>query len=76
MANRKAKLMSRIAGVLLYLVAAVLVPLNVGCGADTCTIFNCETLFFIEDLAASLQGGTGEEGHDDGEEGEEHNDAG
>ncbi len=53
-------------------VVVLLVPLvSAGCNLDLCKIFNCETLFFMEDLSQALQDlgagsdtGTGDE-HDD-----------
>ncbi len=52
-------------------VVLLLVPLvGAGCNLDLCKIFNCETLFFMEDLSQALQ----DLGSDTGS-GDEHDDA-
>ncbi len=54
-------------------VALLLVPLvGTGCGSDVCKIFNCDTLFFMEDLSQALQDLSAASGSAD--ESDEHDD--
>ena len=39
-----------------FLAALLVTPLvGVGCGTDACSIFNCDTLFFVDDMSTAFQ---------------------
>ncbi len=55
------------------LLALLIVPfVGTACGSNVCKIFNCDTLFFMEDLSQALQNLTSAPASDDA--GDEHDD--
>ena len=55
-------------GVVVVGLVAGLAGLSGGCPVDPCNIFNCETLFFIEDLfEPPPDAGDGDDGHAGGD---------
>lgn len=53
------------ASLVLYLVLLAAPIAGTGCAPEVCDIFNCDTLFFIEDLAAVLDELADEQNHGD-----------
>ncbi len=71
MANRKIFRTNRLSSVAMCLSLLAVVLFGIGCSPYTCDFFNCDTLFFIEDIIDALDNQSHDDDHADNDTGDD-----